>query len=380
MKTIIIVGSGGIGRACGLILSSHFKEDRMKLVMADIDQDQCMESLSWIKRGLGNDNTQIEVMLIDDESLKNWNPSGDILLDCSPGANCLAVAEVAVRNQMHYANLTENVPETKKIIKLVKGNPKGFVLQTGVAPGFINVYTKKLVHSFEKNHPDIPIEKVKMRVGALSICASSPSYYAFTWSPAGVSTEYLNDAEVLKVGKVQFIKPLSDREELYIEGELFEADLTSGGSSDLPDYYQHRIKNLEYKSLRYPGHFSWIEQLKKKLGKNLNAEALKMEMLNEIPFQESDRVVMYASVAGRNKLGYWIENNKCLEVRPQKYNSVMMSAIQRTTASALAQSAELLMQGNMQGPILQSGIPTDEFLTGNFVEEHYGTFFNDFKQ
>lgn len=128
MKTIIIVGSGGIGRACGLILSSHFKEDRMKLVMADIDQDQCMESLSWIKRGLGNDNTQIEVMLIDDESLKNWNPSGDILLDCSPGANCLAVAEVAVRNQMHYANLTENVPETKKIIKLVKGNPKGFVL------------------------------------------------------------------------------------------------------------------------------------------------------------------------------------------------------------------------------------------------------------
>ncbi|MEX2592444.1 MAG: saccharopine dehydrogenase C-terminal domain-containing protein [Anditalea sp.] len=379
MKRIIIVGSGGIGRACGLILLRHYKEENIRLALADIDQDQCLDSISWIERGLGKSISSIEVMPINDKSLKNWNPSGDILLDCTPGACCLAVAEVAVRNQMHYANLSEHIFETKKIIKLVNGNSKGFILQTGLAPGFINIFTIKLILSFEESHPDIPIENVKMRVGALSSCVSSPSYYAFTWSPAGVSTEYLNDAEVLKDGKVQFVKPLSEREELFIEGEFFEADFTSGGSSDLPNYYQNKIKNLEYKSLRYPGHYSWINQLKKKLGNKLDAESLKWEMLNQTSFQENDRVLIYASVIGRNKLGYWIEKNKYLEVRPAQFNGVMMSAIQRTTASALAQSAELLLQDKIRGSVLQSKMPIDEFLTGTFVEEHYGTCFNDFK-
>lgn len=375
MKKIIIVGSGGIGRACGLILAQYFKE-KIQLVMADTEMEQCQKSLAWIHKGLGRANSKIELMHIEDASLKTWNPTGDILLDSSPGANCLAVAEVAVRNQMHYANLTENVPETKKILKLVNGSTKGFVLQTGLAPGFINVYARKLIESFDEKHNGIKVENVKMRVGALSTCATSPSYYAFTWSPAGVSTEYLNDAEVLKNGKVQFIASLSEREEVFIKGELFEADLTSGGSSDLPDHFQNSLKNLDYKSLRYPGHYSWIKDLKNKLGTNLNSASLKEEMLKQIPFQQDDRVVIYVSVAGRNKSGHWMEENKFLEISPIIYDQISMSAIQRTTASALAQSAELLMQDGLRGAILQSKMPMDPFLGGHFVKEHYGAFNN----
>jgi saccharopine dehydrogenase-like NADP-dependent oxidoreductase len=378
MKKIIIVGSGGIGRACGLILLKNDKTRNLNLALADIDQDQCFQSVAWIERGMGKSNLPIEVIPIGDKSLKEWNPSGDILLDCTPGACCLAVAEVAVRNQMHYANLSEHIFETKKILKLVNGGSKGFILQTGLAPGFVNILTRKLIQTFENNHPSIPIEQVKMRVGALSSCVSSPSYYAFTWSPAGVSNEYLNDAEILKDGKVQFVKPLSEKEELILEGEFLEADYTSGGSSDLPTYFQDKIKHLDYKSLRYPGHYLWINQLKKKLGNKLDAASLQSEMLHSIPFQEDDRVLIYASVMGRNKLGYWIEKNKHLEIRPAQVNGIRMSAIQRTTASSLAQSAELLLQGKIKGAILQSKIPMDEFLTGTFVKEHYGSSFNDF--
>ena len=145
MERIIVVGAGGIGRACGLILLRHYKN--IHLIMADIDAAQCENAIHWIERGLGKSPPAIENMPISDASLNDWNPSADILLDCTPGALCLSVAKVAVRNRMHYANLTENVPETKKILELVKGHSKGFVLQTGVAPGYINILTKKLIQT-----------------------------------------------------------------------------------------------------------------------------------------------------------------------------------------------------------------------------------------
>ena len=366
------MGAGGIGRACGLILLKRYGTSHT-VVLADIDQGQCDFSKDWIERGLGQGVSSLEATLIEDRSLANWNPEGDVMLDCSPGANCAAVARVALRNRMHYANLTENVPETKKIISMVKESRNGFILQTGLAPGYINVFSNKLIRQFEESYPDVLVEDVKMRVGALSIYASSPSYYAFTWSPVGVSTEYLNDAEVLRDGKVQLIESLSEREQLLIEGELFEADLTSGGASDLPSHYQGKIDNLDYKSLRYPNHFSWIQKIKSDLGDALDIESLKLEMLKETSFQEEDRVLIYACVSGHTKEGFKQERARHLEVRPVRVNGVLMSAIQRTTASALAQCAEMLLQGRIRGLILQSGLPMDEFLSGQFVKAHYGS-------
>lgn len=376
MKKIIIVGAGGIGKACGLILLEHFSKGEVKVELADISVSQCERARRWIYNGLGK-KQEIEILEIKD--LASWNPTGDILLDCTPGRYSVDVAKVALKNNMHYANLTEHVSETKEIISITRGSENGFILQTGLAPGFINVFTNCLVDLFEKSHPEIQIEHVKMRVGALSPYVTSPSYYAFTWSPVGVSTEYLNDAEVLKKGKVQMEPSLSQREDLIINGELFEADLTSGGASDLPDYYKNKIENLEYKTLRYPGHYSRVDQLKEMLGNDLNPETLKAKMLDETSFQEYDRVLIYSSVAGRNEAGYWMEKNKHLEVRPVNFNGIVLTGIQRTTASALCQSALLLMAGNLKGPVLQSQIPTKPFLSGLFIEQHYGNFYEDFK-
>src|SRR5690554_4871077 len=154
MSRIIIVGAGGIGRACGLILLKHYGTSHV-VVLADIDQSQCDFSKDWIERGLGQSISSLETDLIEDRSLVNWNPEGDILLDCSPGANCAAVASVALRNQMHYANLTENVPETKKIISMVNGSKNGFILQTGLAPGYISVFSNKLIRQFGESYPDV---------------------------------------------------------------------------------------------------------------------------------------------------------------------------------------------------------------------------------
>ena len=371
-KKIIIAGAGGIGRACGLILLQHFGT-KIDLILADINEKQCDEADAWIRAGLSS-SAAITKIVIPSDPRQQWNPSGDLLLDCTPGKFAAEMATVALRNQMHYANLTENVPATKKIYEIVKDASTGFALQTGLAPGFINQLGRITANRYAVKHPQHTINSIKMRVGSLSQYVSSPGYYAFIWNPMGVSTEYLNDSEVIDNYK-KVIKPsLSDREQIIINGISYEADLTSGGAADLPDFYEDKICELNYKTIRYPGHFEYIEKLKKELGSQLAKESLLRRMMEDIPLHDQDRVLIYCSVSGKGKEGITHEIIHHFEIQPVRFGQVIMTAIQRTTAAALAQTAIMLLSDRYRGLLTQSSYPLNEFLNGEIIREHYGNF------
>src|SRR5690606_36926155 len=221
-----------------------------------------------------------------------------LLLDCTPGKFAPQFAEIALRNGMHYANLTEHVPATRKIYELAQNAPTGFALQTGLAPGFINLLAMKSTQVFSQLHPGYTVDRIRMRVGSLSQYATSPAFYAFVWSPMGVSTEYLNDSEVIEAYQQTKKPSLSEREQIVINGTVYEADLTSGGAADLPTHFAGNIRELNYKTLRYPGHFDYILGLKKRLGSNLTRKTLLQAMLEDIPTQDQDRVLIYCSISG----------------------------------------------------------------------------------
>lgn len=371
-KKIIIAGAGGIGRACGLILLQHFGSD-IDLILADINAKQCDEADAWIHAGLSSSVT-ITKIVIPSDPRQQWNPSGDLLLDCTPGKFAAEMAMVARRNPMHYANLTENVPATKKIYEIAKDASTGFALQTGLAPGFINQLGRMTANRYAEKHPHHTIESIKMRVGALSQYVSSPGFYAFIWNPMGVSTEYLNESEVIDNFK-KVVKPsLSAREQIIINGTSYEADLTSGGAADLPDFFQDKVCELNYKTLRYPGHFEYIGMLKKELGNGLSIETLLRRMMEDIPHHGQDRVLIYCSVSGKSKDRKTHEIIHHVEIQPVRYGQVIMTAIQRTTAAALAQTAMMLLSDRYRGLLTQSGYPLKEFLNGAIIREHYGVF------
>ncbi len=371
-KKIIIAGAGGIGRACGLILLQHFGSD-IDLTLADINEKQCDQAEAWIQAGLSSSVTITKTVLPSNPQ-DHWNPSGDLLLDCTPGKFAAEMAMVALRNQMHYANLTENVPATKKIYEIAKNASTGFALQTGLAPGFINQLGRLTVEHFKEKHPQQTIESIKMRVGALSQYASSPGFYAFIWNPMGVSTEYLNESEVIDNFKKVTKPSLSAREQIIINGVCYEADLTSGGAADLPDFYEGKVRELNYKTLRYPGHFEYIDQLKHELGHDLSIESLLRRMKKEIPVQDQDRVLIYCSVSEKDETGKYYEIIRHHEIRPAQYGAVRLTAIQRATAGALAQTAILLLSDRFRGLLTQSRYPLEEFLNGDIIREHYGDF------
>jgi len=373
-KRVIIVGAGGIGRACGLMLLEHLGEDIL-LGIADVSPAQSHSAVEWINAGLGRP-ANIEIISLENQVIGEWNPVGDIILDCTPGRFAPEFARVALRQNMHYANLTEHIPATREIYEIARKATTGFALQSGLAPGFINLLALKLVSEYSQTYPGIQVDHILMRVGSLSQYTSSPAHYAFVWSPMGVSTEYLNDCEVVDQGQKITKSSLSEREQITINGIPYEADLTSGGAADLPTFFNGKVQQLNYKTLRYPGHFEYIQKLKNELGDDLNQKTLLQRMLQDIPFHNSDKVLIYCSVSGKDHQQKRFEKIRFGEILPIQMNDVRLMAIQRTTASSLAQTAILLLSNRFRGILTQSKYPVDEFLNGIFIQKHYGEIFS----
>ncbi|HEY0427516.1 MAG TPA: saccharopine dehydrogenase C-terminal domain-containing protein, partial [Pyrinomonadaceae bacterium] len=344
-KKIFIAGSGGIGEAAALLLR-EWSEFEVEIFLGDIKEESLLKAKTFIAQN-SLKFSKIETVLMTAEAndaMKAAFESADVLLDCSPGSQAPQMAHFARDFKMHYANLTEYVAETDEIMALAKNAETGFILQTGLAPGFINVLAMMLYQNFVEKYENEKVEKIGMKVGALTAHAHDPHFYGFTWSPIGVATEYVKNSIVLRNYKITKKPALSSRETIVIGGRTYEADLTSGGAADLPQFFEGKAKELDYKTLRYVGHYDWVESIIKKLAKDENlAINLEKIMLEAIPSVEDDFVLAQASVDGFDKSGRRRMLEKAYFAEPLEINGKRLRAIQTTTAAPLCESAMMLL-------------------------------------
>ena len=384
-KKIFIAGSGGIGEAAALLLR-EWCEFETEIILGDISEENLRKAKEFILQN-SEKTSKIETVLMAKDGLNEAMNAAfencDVLLDCSPGAQAPRMARYAVDFKMHYANLTEYDAETDEIMVLAKDAETGFILQTGLAPGFVNVLAMSLYRKFVEKYENETIEKIGMKVGALSAHAQRPHFYGFTWSPIGVATEYIKPSRVLRDYEIRQVPALSDRESIVIGGRIYEADLTSGGAADLPDYFRHKAKTLDYKTLRHVGHYEWVETVIEKLAGEENIlnkfehedlpNKLLGEFLSEVPAVEDDFILAHASVDGFDHQGTRRMLEKAYFVEPLEINGHFLRAIQTTTAVPLIESAMMLLSGDYKGVILQSQINPQKFLQGSFVSRIYKT-------
>jgi saccharopine dehydrogenase-like NADP-dependent oxidoreductase len=382
--TIFIAGSGGIGEAAALLLREWSKFET-KIFLGDIDEENLRKAKDFVLKN-SEKTFSVETVLMSKEGINDAMKAAfeicDVLLDCSPGSQAPRMAQFACDYRMHYANLTEYVAETDEIIALAKNAETGFILQTGLAPGFINVLAMSLYEKFRTQFGVEKVEKIEMKVGALTAHAHRPHFYGFTWSPIGVATEYVKPSRVVRDYEIRQIPALSDRETIVIGGRTFEADLTSGGAADLPDFFRHKAKNLDYKTLRHVGHYAWVESVIEKFAEenilnkfeheDLPAKIL-AEFLREVPAVEDDFVLAHAAVDGFDDQGTRRMLEKAFFVETIKLNNNHLRAIQTTTAAPLCEAAMMLLSNKYKGVVLQSQINPQEFLNGDFVSKIYGT-------
>jgi len=281
----------------------------------------------------------------------------EALLSCLPYHLNLKVAQTAHAQGMHYFDLTEDVPTTKAILELSKTAKGVMAPQCGLAPGFIGIVGAHLAEQFDT------VRAIKLRVGALPQHPTGDLGYAFNWSPEGVVNEYLNDCEVIEGNEIKMVSPMEWLETIYINGMQLEAFTTSGGLGTMCETYKGRVENLDYKSMRYPGHAKLMNFFFHDLLMREDREKAGEILTNAKPPVDEDVVYIHASAEGlvNDKLQRkeFVNAYYPIEVAGQ-----MRTAIAWTTSASVVAVIEMVRDGLLpnQGFIKQEDIPLDAFM------------------
>jgi len=275
------------------------------------------------------------------------------------------VAKICREQGLHYFDLTEDVAVTEAVRRLSEGADTVFAPQCGLAPGFISIAANELIKHFDT------LRSVKLRVGALPQHPNNVLKYSLTWSTDGVINEYGNLCKSIVDGKEVDVMPLEGLEEIEIDGRLYEAFNTSGGLGSLGETYQNRVSNMDYKTIRYPGHCEQMRLLMNGLKLNHDRETLKRILENAVPQTLQDVVIIYAAVTGTQD-GEFREENYVNMVYPQVVAGRLWSAIQITTAAGVCAVLDIVLQDKKP----RGGfIAQEEFKLADILDNRFGRFY-----
>jgi saccharopine dehydrogenase (NAD+, L-lysine-forming) len=293
----------------------------------------------------------------DPDVLSGLLANHQAVLSCLPYALNRSVATVAHRLGIHYFDLTEDVSTGRAVTELGATSKALMAPRCGLAPGFVSMVAAAQVAVFDT------CRSIRMRVGALPQHPTGLLGYAFNWSPEGVVNEYLNDCEVIEEGERKWLSSMEWPETLYVEGTRLEAFTTSGGLGTMCETYHGTVANIDYKTIRYPGHAAlmnfFFHELLMRERRELAAEIL----TNAKPPVEDDVVYVHVSSEGTND-GRLHRVEYVRSYRPRDVAGARRSAIAWTTAGSVAAVIELVRAGGLpqQGVLKQEQVPLAAFL------------------
>lgn len=294
--------------------------------------------------------------LTDAETLSALCSANDAVLSCLPFHLNAPIAEIAHGAGIHYFDLTEDVPTTKAIIELSKTSKGLMAPQCGLAPGFVGIVAADLIGALDD------CRACRMRVGALPQNPTGLMGYAFNWSPEGVVNEYLNDCEVIEDGQVKWVSAMEWLEDIYIDGMKLEAFTTSGGLGTMCETYLGRVANLDYKTMRYPGHAAQMNFFFHELLMRDRRKEAGEILVHAKPPVEDD--VVYVHVSAEGHAGGRLARREFVRAyRPIEVAGKSRTAIAWTTAGSVVAVIEMVRDGVLpsSGFLKQEDIPLNRF-------------------
>jgi saccharopine dehydrogenase-like NADP-dependent oxidoreductase len=362
MQRVLIVGAGKIGSLIAFLLSTS---NDYQVFLADINIRNRPDIDRITAKSINLE--VVELSAQDQSALEKFMKENSIeaVVSALPYFHNIPVAKAARKLSVNYFDLTEDTRTAKTILELSKDATNAFVPQCGLAPGFISIVANHLMQHFPT------LDAVKMRVGALPLNISNSLQYSLTWSTDGLINEYGNLCHAIEDGKEVTLLPLDGLEKIKIDGLTYEAFNTSGGIGSLATTYHGKVKQLSYKTIRYPGHCEKIRFLMNDLHLNNDRDTLKKILESSLPKTLQDVVLVYVSVTGMQENTY-IEENYVKKFYPQEINGLHWSAIQLTTATAICTILDLVMSEpkKYRGMINQEQFSLAA-LTGNRFGQYY---------
>ena len=305
MEKIAVLGLGKVGAlAAQLLVDSGF-------TVVGVDMHAKPDNHS-------HDVSNIDVT--DAASLGALFADMDAVLSCLPYHLNIGVSDVAHAAGIHYFDLTEDVPTTNHVRKLAETSKGLMAPQCGLAPGFVGIVGADLIAKFDE------CRSCRMRVGALP------------QNPTGLMGYAFNGLEL-------------------------EAFTTSGGLGTMCETYLGQVHNMDYKTMRYPGHFDLMNFFFHELLMREDREKAGEILVNAKPPVDQD--VVYVHVAAEGTIDGKLSRKEFVGAyKPLDIAGKSRTAIAWTTAGSVVAVIEMVKSGKLpsSGFLKQEDIPLDALL------------------
>lgn len=363
MQRVLIVGAGRIGALIAGMLTDSGDYD---VIVADKDPAAAARVADghW-PRAVRSET--LNAMDADSIAACLTQRGCGAVVSCLPYYANPLVAGGARKAGVHYFDLTEDVGSTRAVRDAAAGADAAFVPQSGLAPGVVSIAAASLMRHFDT------IDTVRMRVGALPAHPNNALKYALTWSTDGLINEYGNPCLAIEDGREVELQPLQGLERLVLDGIEYEAFNTSGGLGSLGESFAGRVRSMNYKTLRYPGHCAQVRLLMQDLRLNEDRDTLKRILERALPQTLQDVVILYVAVSGQSG-GVLREEIFVRRIYPTRIAGRLWTAIQVSTAAGACAVVDLVLANpdRHHGFIRQEDFSLAQVLANRFGR-HYAT-------
>lgn len=348
----LVIGAGKQGSACALDLLEQPATE--SVILADRDPGHAAPFLAPFQ---GKKLELLKLDLEDAAAVRRVMGRADAALSAAPYYFNYDLAKLALESGIHFADLggnTEIVLKEKSLHEEAARRGVKIVPDCGLAPGMVNILAGEGIRRLDV------AESVMIYVGGLPQQPEPPLNYMLVYSLEGALDYYTTPSWVLRGGKRTQVEALSEIETIHFPPPLgsLEAFHTGGGISLLPFQYEGKVRTMEYKTLRYPGHAEIIKPIRE-LGL-LSNEPLDVNGVRVRPRdvfiaavtpklskpQGRDLVAVRVDVVG-TRAGRQVGTRWQLVDRYDERRGI--SAMMRTTGYSLAVTGQMQLDGRIAG-------------------------------
>lgn len=236
----------GLGAAYDLAHSPNIEA----VTLADLDVERARAVADTIK---SDKVMPAHVDVTNSQQVIELMCGHDAAISCVVYHHNLRLARAAVEARVNFCDLGGNnsvVDEELALDEAAREAGINIIPDCGLAPGMVSVLVAHGAQRFER------LDEAHIRVGGLPQQPRPPLDYQIVFSVEGLINEYVERARVIRDGRIVEVDSMTELERLEFPepfGEM-EAFQTSGGTSTLPETFLGRVRELDYKTIRYPGH------------------------------------------------------------------------------------------------------------------------------
>jgi len=367
-----ILGAGRQGLYAAYDLARFGEADTLALY--DLNWGAASRGAEKINRLLNREVAQGHPLdVTDTPALLQALKPVDAAVSAVPYLYNLNITEAAIEAGTHVCDLGGHTPTAKEVMALAedaRGQGIAIVPDCGMAPGLninLGLHALSLLDEPEALHiydAGLPLHPVP------------PWNYVSTFHINGLTNEYYGNAWFLRDGEPTPVPCLTELETLEFEPPLgtLEAAVTSGGLSLTPWRLKGKLRTLENKTLRYPGHWQTFEAYQR-LGL-FEMETVQLAEARVVPRElfhallepklrsKDARDICIIRVEAKGQRG-GRPASVTLELRDTYDENTGFTAMEKMTGGHAAIVAHRAARGDLPaGPV-----PVDDVLTGKALEE-----------